>query len=143
GLVASSLCSQAGLARSDIYDSKYVPSKVDDSLVGGNSTLVTVDGQQVIAGPKTPSEFTTSEKGGFALNPEFLERMGYNRLGDLSVLIPRRNPEAWRKISFKGSSIAAGEIDGDSGKAPPAPGSLQASNTTVSWGAATGHLIVG
>ncbi len=144
GMAPSDLCSQAGLVRSDIYNSKYVPNKTDDSLVGGNMALVEVDGEQVVAGPNTPSEFTTGKSGGFSFNPEFLKRMGYDRLGDLSVLIPRRNPEPWKKIGFKGGSASsAGAIENDNGAAPPAPGSLQASNSHISWAGAKGHLIVG
>src|SRR5699024_883710 len=97
----------------------------------------------VVAGSNTPSEFTTEQKGGFAFNPEFLKRMGYDKLNDLSVLIPRKNLGPWEKIGFKGASVSGGEIEGDSGKAPPAPGSLQASKDTISWSGAKGHLIVG
>lgn len=144
GLAPSDLCSKAGLVRSDIYNSKYVPNKTDDSLVGGNMALVEIDGEQVVAGPNTPSEFTTGQSGGFSFNPEFLKRMGYDRLGDLSVLIPRKNPEPWKKIGFKGASVSGigGEMK-DNGKAPPAPGSLQASKSTITWSGAKGHLIVG
>ena len=144
GMAPSDLCSQAGLVRSDIYNSKYVPNKTDDSLVGGNMALVEIDGEQVVAGPNTPSEFTTGKSGGFSFNPEFLKRMGYDRLGDLSVLIPRRNPEPWKKIGFKGGSASSGgAIENDNGASPPAPGSLQASGNTITWSGAKGHLIVG
>lgn len=144
GMAPSDLCSKAGLVRSDIYNSKYVPNKTDDSLVGGNMALVEIDGEQVVAGPNTPSEFTTGKSGGFSFNPEFLKRMGYDRLGDLSVLIPRRNPEPWKKIGFKGGSASsAGAIENDNGASPPAPGSLQASGNTITWSGAKGHLIVG
>ena len=144
GLAASDLCSQAGLVRSDIYDAKYVPNKTDDSLVGGNMPLVTVDGDQIIAGPKTPSEFTTSKGGGFTFNADFLNRNGYNKLGDLSLLIPRRNPEAWKKISVgsASSSSSSGAIEKDNGKNPPAP-KVKASDSSLSWDSASGNLIVG
>lgn len=144
GMAPSDLCSKAGLVRSDIYNSKYVPNKTDDSLVGGNMALVEIDGEQVVAGPNTPSEFTTGKSGGFSFNPEFLKRMGYDRLGDLSVLIPRKNPEPWKKIGFKGGSASSGgAIENDNGASPPAPGSLQASGNTITWSGAKGHLIVG
>src|SRR5699024_3453778 len=143
GMAPSDLCQQAGLVRSDIYNSKYAPNETDDSLVGGDMPLVEVDGEMVVAGSNTPSEFTTEQKGGFAFNPEFLKRMGYDKLNDLSVLIRRKNPGPWEKIGFKGASVSGGEIEGDSGKAPPAPGSLQASKDTISWSGAKGHLIVG
>src|SRR5699024_379926 len=92
GLAPSDLCSKAGLVRSDIFNSKYAPSKKDNSLVGGGSTSVTkVDGKEVTAGSKTPSEFTSKGKSGYAFNPEFLKEKGYDGLSDLSVLIPRKS----------------------------------------------------
>lgn len=143
GMAPSKICSDAGLVRSDLYNAKYVPNQTDDSLVGGNMPLVEVDGEQIVAGPNTPSEFTTSGKGGYAFNPEFLKRMGYDRLGDLSVLIPRKNPDAWQKIGFRGGGSTSGAIENDSGGSPPAPGSLNASSSSISWSGAKGHLIVG
>lgn len=145
GMAPSDLCSKAGLVRSDIYNANFTPGKTDDSLTGGNMPLVKVDGKEVIADKNTPSEFTSGGKGGgFTFSSEFLKRNGYDRLGDLSVLIPRKHAEAWSKISVKGgSSSSASAIDGDRDKNPPAPGSLSASKTNISWGAATGHLIVG
>lgn len=143
GLLASEICSKAGLARSDIYNAKFVPTKTDDSLVGGNMPLVEVDGELVIAGPNTPSEFTVEQTGGFAFNPEFLERMGYNRLGDLSVLIPRRNAEAWAKIGLQGGASISGVELEDNGASPPPPASLSASGSKISWKGASGHAIVG
>src|SRR5690625_2660513 len=144
GMAISDACSQAGLAKTDIYNSKYVPSKTDDSIIGGDMGLVEIDGNKVVAGPDTPSEFIIDAKGGFTFNPDFLKRMGYDRLGDLSVLIPRRNAEAWKNISFDGKTVAGTEIEeGNDGKAPPAPSSVKASGTNITWSGATGHLIVG
>src|SRR5690625_811547 len=143
-MAISDACSQAGLAKTDIYNSKYVPTKTDDSIIGGDMGLVEIDGNKVVAGPDTPSEFIIDEKGGFTFNPDFLKRMGYDRLGDLSVLIPRKNAEAWKNISFDGKTVVGTEIeDGNDGKAPPAPSSVKVSGTNITWSGATGHLIVG
>lgn len=143
GLLASKICSEAGLARSDIYNAKFVPTETDDSLVGGNMPLVEVDGEMIIAGPNTPPEFTVEQTGGFAFNPEFLERMGYDRLSDLSVLIPRKNAEAWSKIALHGgTSISGAELE-DNGQTPPAPTSLSVSGSNITWSGAKGHYIVG
>lgn len=145
GMAPSDLCSEAGLVRSDIYDSRYTPNKTDNSLTGGSEPLVKVDGKMVVADEKTPSEFVTKEKGGITFNKEFLDEKGYSSiLSDLSMLIPRKNPEAWKKISIKGSSSSVtGEIDPDKNKKPSAPGSISASKSKVSWDGAKGQLIVG
>lgn len=145
GMAPSGTCSDAGLVRSDIYNSEYVPNKKDDSLIGGSKPLVAVDGKRVIADEKTPSEFTTSEGGGFTFNPDWLEREGYDRIGDLSQLIPRKSAEAWRNISAtKGSSSNAGSgINDDNGEQPPQPSSVSNQGGTLSWNGANGHLIVG
>src|SRR5690625_821418 len=143
GLLPSEICSEAGLVQSDLYNAKFVPTKTDDSLVGGNMPLVEIDGETVVAGPNTPSEFTIEQTGGFAFNPEFLERMGYDKLGDLSVLFPRTNREKWEKISFDGVSlIDAEEVQGEAG-IPSAPSSLSAKDNNVSWDYTKGQMIVG
>src|SRR5699024_1050324 len=120
GDAPSDLCSKAGLVRSDIFNSKYVPSKTDNSLVGGGSTTMTkIDGKEVVAGSKTPSEFTTKGKAGYAFNPEFLNEKGYSSLGDLSVLIPRKSAESWSKVTAaKGKASSGSSGVNDTGKAP-------------------------
>lgn len=144
GMAPSELCSKIGLVRSDLYNAKYTPDKKDDSLIGGDNPLVEVDGEQVVASSKTPSEFTSSGEGGVAFNPDFLERKGYDKLDDLSVLIPDSNPDAWKKIGLQaGSSSTSGQFDESDDKTPPAPGSLEASKDEISWSRSKGHLIVG
>ena len=145
GMAPSDICSDAGLVQSDIYNSEYVPKKKDDSLIGGDKPTVEVDGKPVIASDKTPSEFTKSGKGGFTFNPDWLERKGYDRLDDLSQLIPRKNADAWDKISVtKGSSSDSdGEIEADNGENPPEPSALSNTDGTLNWNGADGHLIVG
>lgn len=144
GLVPSKLCSDAGLVTSDIYDSKYVPSKKDDSLVGqsGKAKLVLVKDKEVVAGDKTPSEFTFSGKSsGYAFNPEFLKANGYDKLGDLSVLFPRTNRDAWEKISVSGSKNVASSSIKDDGKPPAKPGDIKANGEKISWGASSGNVV--
>lgn len=144
GLLPSKLCQEAGLVRSDLFNAKFVPKEEDDSLIGGNMPLVIIDGEQVVAGPNTPEEFTLESKGGIMFNPEFLKRMKYDQLGDLSVLIPRRNRESWEKIGLAGDLPSSfGTVDASSAKAPSAPGGLKSSGNTVSWKHQKGQLIVG
>ncbi len=75
GLLPSKLCQKAGLVKTDLFNSKYVPTKVDDSLI--------------------------STSYGFAFNPEFLKRKGYDKLSDLSILFPRTEREKWERIGRK------------------------------------------
>src|SRR5699024_10288778 len=128
------LCQDAGLVRSDIYNAKFVPTKTDDSLIGAGDggALVVVDGKEILAGPNTPEEFTSGHAKGIAFNPDFLERMGYNRLGDLSVLFPRHNRAAWEKIGLAGSNVKSASVE-STGEAPAAPGALNGSGNQLSW----------
>ncbi|GIP65789.1 hypothetical protein J32TS6_43440 [Virgibacillus pantothenticus] len=138
GLLPSELCQKAGLVRSDLYNSKYVPSKVDDSLVSGGS-MVVVNGRTVPAGPKTPSEFTTGN--GLAFNAEFLRRKGYDKLSDLSILFPRTDREKWERIS--GVASSSGSAVENDGKAPNAPGSLAKSGGNLTWSRSSSKDVVG
>src|SRR5690625_7546762 len=95
-MIPSDLCKKAGLISSDIYNEKYVPTKEDDSLISGGSS-VTINGKTVPAGSKTPGEFVSGE-GGLSFNPEWLKRNGYDNLSDLTKLYPRTNREKWEKI---------------------------------------------
>lgn len=142
GLIPSDLCQQAGLVRSDIYNAKYVPSKVDDSLIGAGKggSLVVVDGNQVLAGPNTPEEFTTGYAKGIAFNPAFLQRMGYNRFSDLSVLYPRHGRENWVKIGLSAGSSNANVIS-NQGTTPTTPSSVSHSGQTLSWGQSSNYIV--
>src|SRR5690625_4386814 len=106
GMLPSKICKEAGLISSDLFNAKFVPTEEDDSLIGGDMPLVMVDGETMVAGPETPEEFTVEgEEGGIAFNPDFIKRMKYDELDDLSQLFPRKNRELWEKISFDGASL--------------------------------------
>ena len=144
GLAPSKLCSDIGLVYSDIYDAKHVPSETDDSLVGSDeeTLLVRVDGKEVIAGDKTPSEFTfSSESTGYAFNPDFLKKNNFDQLDDLSVLFPRTNRDTWEKISLSAKTGAASSSIKDSGKSPSEPGNLIVNGSQLSWDAASGNVV--
>lgn len=144
GLLASKLCEQAGLVISDLFHAEYVPTEKDDSLVGGQMALVKIDGQQVVADEKTPTEFTSHSKSGLAFNPDFLKEKGYDKLNDLSVLIPRKNNEPWSKIGLGGSSPPqAKTIEQQERTKLSAPQKLEISNLNIRWTHQKGELIVG
>lgn len=138
GMLPSELCKKAGLIKTDLFNAKYVPTKKDDSLIEGS--YVMVNGQAVVAGPNTPAEFT--EGDGLAFNPEFLERKGYDKLGDLSRLIPRTNRDKWSKIGLPSSNVSANAIE-DDGKAPASPTSVSVSGGTLSWSSSSSNDVVG
>ena len=143
GLLPSKICEEAGLVISDLFHKDHVPTDKDDSLVGGNMPLVVVDGEQVIAHENTPEEFTLESKGGIAFNPEFLKRMKYDSLDDLSQLIPRKNSDKWGKVGFKRSDISGTTFSEGERKRLSAPTNIKANNTKVSWQHQKGQLVVG
>ncbi|GAA0600627.1 hypothetical protein GCM10009001_16360 [Virgibacillus siamensis] len=138
GMLPSDLCKQAGLIKTDLFNAKYVPTKTDDSLIEGS--YVMVNGQAVVAGPKTPAEFTKGD--GLAFNPEFLERKGWDRLNDLSKLFPRTNRDKWAKIGLPSSDVSSNVIE-DDGKSPSAPSSVSISGGTLTWNKSSSDDVVG
>src|SRR5699024_9743492 len=118
-----------------------------DSLVSGKSSkerTVKVDGEEVAASSKTPSEFISGSRktSGIAFNKAFLERMGYS---DPAALVPRKNTSGWSNLSLKGvggSSKASSELS-DNGSTPSAPSGLSHSGNKLSWSKASGQMIVG
>ncbi|WP_010532359.1 transglycosylase domain-containing protein [Lentibacillus jeotgali] len=139
GKLPSDLCEEAGLVKTDLFNSKYVPTEEDNSLIRGGS-YVMVDGNAVAAGAKTPNEFV--EGNGLTFNPEFLKRKGYDQLGDLSILFPRTNRDAWEKIGLPQSGVSSSGIEND-GNSPDAPGSVSASDKTLSWSSSDSSDVVG
>src|SRR5699024_11041759 len=137
GMLPSKLCKKAGLVKTDLFNSKYVPTKEDDSLITGS--YVTVNGKAVIAGSNTPKEFI--EGDGLTFNPEFLKREGYDKLNDISQLYPRNNRDLWEKISVPSDDL--GDELKDDGKAPKPPKALKESNKVLSWEKSDSKDVVG
>nr|WP_246569870.1 transglycosylase domain-containing protein [Lentibacillus saliphilus] len=137
GMLPSELCRKVGLVRSDLFNAKYAPKKVDDSLIQGS--YVMVDGQAVIANPNTPKEFV--EGDGVMFNPEFLKRKGYDKLDDLTELYSRINPEAWKKIGIPNTHVS--DTLKNDGKAPTAPGGVKKSGSKLVWKKSAGKNVIG
>ncbi|MFD1038158.1 transglycosylase domain-containing protein [Virgibacillus byunsanensis] len=137
GMLPSELCKRVGLIATDLFNSKYVPTEEDDSLIEG--AYVMVDGKAVIAGPNTPEEFTDGD--GVTFNPEFLERMGYDKLRDITQLFPRTNTAAWESISIPSSDL--GETLEDDDTAPSAPTSAASSSNELTWKKSSSKDVVG
>lgn len=137
GMLPSKLCKKAGLVKTDLFNSKYVPTKEDDSLITGS--YVTVNGKAVIAGSNTPKEFI--EGDGLTFNPAFLKREGYDKLNDISQLYPRNNRDLWEKISVPSDDL--GDELKDDGKAPKPPKALKESDKVLSWEKSDSKDVVG
>lgn len=137
GMLPSDLCKKAGLVTTDIFNKKFVPTEEDDSLMKGS--FVRVNGQSVIAGDKTPSEFV--EGDGLTFNPEFLKDNGYDELDDITKLYPRQNHHLWEKISVPKGDI--GEEIKSTGKKPSAPSSVNKSGQSISWQASNSKNVIG
>lgn len=139
----SKLCKEAGLVKSDIYNSEYIPTEKDNSFSGGSEALVEVDGEMVVADDKTPSEFVSSEKGGITFHSDWLKEKGYDKLtNDLSALIPAKHADAWKKVSAKEAS-SKGEFADEKDSKPKAPNITDADDSKISWDSSSDHLIVG
>ncbi len=68
GLLPSELCYEAGLVKTDLFNAKYVPTKVDDSLQ--RVSFVMVQGKPYRALENTPNEFTQS---GIAIKNDYFQ----------------------------------------------------------------------
>jgi penicillin-binding protein len=84
GLLPSDLCSEAGLVETDIFNAKFVPRKVDDTLEKGKYIVV---GDKVYrALESSPAEFT---QDGVMIKKSFLEENNLTSVKDLMKLIPK------------------------------------------------------
>ncbi|CQR48156.1 Penicillin-binding protein 1A [Paraliobacillus sp. PM-2] len=134
GLLPSDICRDLGLVGSDIYNAKYIPEKEDNSLVKGRYAIV--DGQAILAGENTPSEFV--QEDGIAFNPEWLEENDYDELDNISKLFPG-NSSMWSDINVP---APRDEIKND-GKAPNAPSSLKKAGKRLAWSKSSSNDTVG
>lgn len=135
GLSPSDITESLGLVGSDLYNSEFVPTDQDDSLIRGSYVLI--NGNAVIPGDQTPSEFIQGD--GVTFNPEWLSDMGYDQLNNISQLIPSNN-SAWSNVEFPELEASNIEDDGDE---PNAPSSLSKSGNTLSWNSSSSNDVVG
>lgn len=119
GLLPSEACTKAGLVETDLFNAKFVPNKVDESLVEGK--YVTIGDKKYLALPETPDEFA---QPGLILDPVYLKE--YFNIDDdaLKHIIP--NEERWANILLPDDRIE------ENGKVP-APPTISSANGTISW----------
>lgn len=120
GLLPSPACSKAGLVESDLFNSKFLPTKMDDSLL--ESKFVQIGDTKYLAMNSTPNDFAIP---GLILNPDYLERIGGKSFFNSSALIPNR--ERWKNILVPDKKLP------ENGR-KPGQLTINGSGTTISWG---------
>ncbi|MDP4163736.1 MAG: transglycosylase domain-containing protein, partial [Bacillota bacterium] len=98
GLLPTMECSMAGLVDKDLYNVKFAPSIMDDSLIEGK--FVKVGGRNYLSSSLTPSDFS---RRGLLLSPDFLNRMTDKNFKDTSQLIPKK--DRWAVILVSDSKL--------------------------------------
>lgn len=131
GLAVSEACSQAGLVKSDLFNSAVLlPTAKDDSLI--SSSYVEINGNRYRALDSTPGEFVVS--GGYGVNQDFINRMLGKFGGNASKLFPAK--------SAFGGNVVSEEVFNADGSAPAAV-SAAMSNGTITWSNSTSGDVVG
>lgn len=121
GKLPSALCEKAGLVKSDLFNAKFVPKEVDDSLIEGS--YVVVDEKYYKVPDGFPDEFVTK---GVMLNPEYLEKNGLADLKDVSQLFG--NKKSWGNIV-----IPEKEEIAENGRVPGAISNVTLNGRVLSW----------
>ncbi|WP_010678445.1 transglycosylase domain-containing protein [Bacillus timonensis] len=121
GLLPSDLCREAGLVQSDIFNAKYVPTKVDDNLVKGK--YIEVNGKAYRVPASAPQEFVQQ---GIMIKKEFLEEHGLKDSSAIEQLLPNNN--RWSKLVITESS----ELK-DNGSVPSQVKGASISSGTLKW----------
>jgi penicillin-binding protein 1B len=128
GLLPSDLCKEFGFVGTDLFNAKYAPKKVDDSLQKIRM-VVTGDGR-FRALENTPAEFTDE---GVILKKEFLDSLETTKKGiDLLKRIYKD-----KKIMFEQDVLQ------ENGKAPAAVQGLSAAKNKLTWKAHSEKDVVG
>ena len=131
GLAVSNSCSSAGLVRSDLFNRKFLPNRVDDSFSSGGA-MVTINGVSYQALSSTPSEFITST--GYGLSTEFAKRMLGSLGGDPAKLFPKNS-----SLSVTGMGGSVFEAD----NVPPAAVTASISEGKMTWTPSGSNDVVG
>ncbi|MGJ7920405.1 transglycosylase domain-containing protein [Neobacillus sp. LXY-4] len=118
GLLPSNACSRAGLVETDLFNAKFAPSKVDDSLIDGK--YVQIGDKKYLALDSTPSEFAHS---GVIINPDYVQKIMGTTKG-ASQLIPKK--DRWANVLVPDAKME------ENGRTP-APLGLALSGTTMTW----------
>ncbi|WP_052144731.1 transglycosylase domain-containing protein [Halalkalibacter okhensis] len=121
GLLPSSICQQAGLVTTDLFDARFVPSKTDDSLE--SARYVTINGKNFLALSNTPSEFTQE---GVMVSDDI------SGIGDISKYLPDNM-----------KNLIPDKKAPDNGNTPGAVSGVKLSSDKLSWSKHSDSDIVG
>lgn len=121
GLLASDLCREAGLVTTDLFNVKYLPKKVDDSLE--RVKYVLLNEEPYIALDSTPEEFTYN---GVKIKKGALPNVDLNKY----------KPKNWDKL-------IPDRLAPDDGKAPQPVTNVHLTNNQLSWAKHGENDIVG
>ncbi|MGG1687369.1 transglycosylase domain-containing protein [Pseudalkalibacillus sp. NRS-1564] len=124
GKLASDLCQKAGLVKTDLFNAKYVPTEVDDSLTQGR--YVIMNGKTYQALSSTPEEFVSS---GVMIKEDYFSGV------DISQLLP----SGFSDLNI----VSEGKTASENGKKPGAVGGVSISGSSLNWGASGESDIVG
>ncbi|KKI91659.1 peptidoglycan glycosyltransferase [Bacillus sp. SA1-12] len=131
GELPSELCQKAGLVATDLFNVKYVPRTVDDSLTSGKYVVVKDRAYKVPS--SAPAEFVQQ---GVMLKKEILKKHGISSLGDLKRLLPSSS-KLGNLVITEGNEIA------DNGASPTKVGGISASDSKLSWKANPDNDVIG
>jgi penicillin-binding protein 1B len=129
GLLPSDACSRAGLVETDLFNAKFVPTQVDDSLIEGK--FVQIGDAKYLAMDTTPDEFAQT---GVILNPDYVAKILGTSKGASSQLIPKK--DRWTNVLIPDAKIA------ENGKAP-SPLNISFANGSLSWAPHPENDIIG
>ncbi|PWA09468.1 peptidoglycan glycosyltransferase [Pueribacillus theae] len=113
GHLASEMCKKAGLVKTDLFNAKFAPKKVDDSL--DLVQYVVINGKNYLALDSTPSEFT---KQGVNLKVDSLNGV------DIKNMLPNN----WRSMDGVATEKAK-----ENGKTPDPVSGLNVKGNTLTW----------
>lgn len=131
GELASDLCRKAGLVETDLFNVKYVPKKVDDSLTQGKYVYVKDRAYKVPS--SAPSEFVQE---GVMLKKEVLQKYNIKSTSDLKRLLPNTS-KLGNLVVTEGKEIV------DNGSKPRQVSGVSASGSKISWKANSDNDVVG
>lgn len=129
GLLPSAICTKAGLVESDYFNAKFVPTKIDDSLIDGK--YVQIGDKKYLALDTTPDDFAQK---GVILNPDFIKGMVGNNFTDYAQLIPKK--DNWGKILVPTATIK------ENGKIPSAT-TISVKGNTITWPSVSESDVIG
>jgi penicillin-binding protein len=128
GKLPSDLCREFGFVGTDIFNAKFVPRGVDDSLE--RVKIVTIGETRYRAMKNTPQEFT---EDGVILKKEFLDSLNTDKQG-ISVL---KRIYKDKKIMFEEDELK------ENGKVPGVVQGVSGSSSKLSWKAHSEKDVVG